>query len=503
MTSRNEQRQQSVPISTEGRVAESRRVIKGIENPLTDLEGTPNQVIVTPVGDKVVLSTPQDIDQNADVTFDSLTIDKIVFSLIAGVNPSEGELSWNADDGTLDLGMPGGNVTLQIGQEMLTPRAKATGSDIDNGQLVYVSGATGAVPHMTLAKADAAATSTGTIAMATEDIIQNQSGYYTAFGLVRDIDTSAFSVGDVLYLSATTAGGFTNVKPAQPNYAVKIGVVIRDHATEGIVLVTIEQRTNNYSNIRGLTANSILFANSDGFIDQDNPAFVYDGTHAYLSTDSSKWFFGGGNDLSIFYDGTDAWIKTDEVAASDLKIDCGTNKTFELVESVYRDENFSGFATSPAVSAPDIISWDSGTIDVRAFDGNATTEQLMAGAEIQHDYKQGSDLIFHIHWAPTTAAAGNVKWQIDYTIERDDTGTVASGSLSAVDAADGTAWVPTRVNIGTVTGTSLLIGDQVGIRLYRDPSDVADTYSDDAALAFTFGYHYEVDTMGSRQIGTK
>ena len=32
---------------------------------------------------------------------------------------SEGKMVWNADDGTLNLGMPGGDVNLQLGQEII------------------------------------------------------------------------------------------------------------------------------------------------------------------------------------------------------------------------------------------------------------------------------------------------------------------------------------------------------------------------------------------------
>jgi len=94
---------------------------------------------------------------------------------------------------------------------------------------------------MTLAKADAKATASGTIAMATEDITENQFGYFTAFGLARDVDTSAFTTGDQLYLSHTVAGGYTNVKPPAPYYIIKIGIVIRVHATEGSIFVSISQ----------------------------------------------------------------------------------------------------------------------------------------------------------------------------------------------------------------------------------------------------------------------
>ncbi|NIP50491.1 MAG: hypothetical protein GWN13_00675, partial [Phycisphaerae bacterium] len=236
-----------------------------------DVLGTANQIIVTNNGNgTVTLSTPQDIDTDADVTFDTVTLDKVVFNLGAGLSPAEGERTWDEDSGTTVLGLPGGNVFLQDGQELLAPRAQATGSNINNGDLVYVSGATGAVPEMALAKADAIGTSKGTIAMATEDIAQNQQGYYTAFGLVRGVNTSAYSPGDQLWLSATTAGGYTGTEPTRPNFSVKVGIVIRAHATEGVIFVNIKDR-------------SILG----------------------LQQDSEKILFGTGSDVSMYYDGTD------------------------------------------------------------------------------------------------------------------------------------------------------------------------------------------------------
>ncbi len=158
----------------------------------------------------------------------------------------EGRLSWNADDGTLQIGMAGGVVNQQIGEEIFLPRGKAIGSNIDNGQLVYLSGASGSKPELTLAKADSSSTSKSTVAMATENISQNANGYYTAFGLVRDIPvpTGTYSDGDILYLSAATAGAFTNVSPVSPNKVIKIGYVMRAHNTEGIIFVDIHQRSN-------------------------------------------------------------------------------------------------------------------------------------------------------------------------------------------------------------------------------------------------------------------
>jgi hypothetical protein len=122
----------------------------------------------------------------------------------------------------------------------------STGADMSNGDLVYISGGSGVNVNVTLAKGDASATAEPTIAMLTEDIPNNGQGWATAFGLVRGstaqpIDTSSYSVGDVLYLSAATAGAWTDTMPAHPNYSSRIGTVFRSHATEGVIFVNIEE----------------------------------------------------------------------------------------------------------------------------------------------------------------------------------------------------------------------------------------------------------------------
>lgn len=173
--------------------------------------------------------------------------DYIDFNTGATVTNQEGRLYWNATDGTLNIGMPGGEVTNQIGQEVLLPRRvkNDTGADMKNGQLVYISGGDGTNANVTLAKADAEATSAATIAMLTEDIDDNHSGYAVILGLARGsatqpIDTSAGAPGTVVYLSPATAGAFTITKPVAPNHMVVVGTIFRQHATEGSIIVHIE-----------------------------------------------------------------------------------------------------------------------------------------------------------------------------------------------------------------------------------------------------------------------
>lgn len=170
-----------------------------------------------------------------------LSLDNVQWDLTpTPVAPSEGLMYWNSDDGTLNLGMPGGDVNLQLGQEMLLRAKNETGSPITNGQLVYISGGTGSNAIVSLAQANAELSSAATIGMATETIADNQFGYITLSGMVRDINTSGSAAGTVLYLSPTVAGAYTGNKPVAPNHLVSIGVIIRSHATEGVVFVRVD-----------------------------------------------------------------------------------------------------------------------------------------------------------------------------------------------------------------------------------------------------------------------
>lgn len=117
----------------------------------------------------------------------------------------------------------------------------STGSTLTKGQIVYLSGATGNRPNALLAKADAEATSSKTIGMVIADIPNNSDGSISVNGTLHDLNTSAFTAGDMLWLSATTAGGMVaNTPPAEPNHAVFIGFVARVHPTQGRVVLAIQ-----------------------------------------------------------------------------------------------------------------------------------------------------------------------------------------------------------------------------------------------------------------------
>lgn len=173
---------------------------------------------------------------------------------------------------------------------------------------------------------------------------------------------------------------------------------------------------------------------------------------------------------------------------------------FNGTATVWKDINVGGISLKQGATAPDPINLDTTSIQVYAFDGATLTEEASGAFELQHDYKEGTNIVPHIHWYTTDTGAGNVKWQLEYYIK---SGTSEyTGTTSVTTAATGTAWEEIRSDFPAITGTNFTIGMQIHFRLFRDPTDAADTYASDAALG-TFGIHHEVDTVGSRQISTK
>ena len=152
-------------------------------------------------------------------------------------------LSWNTTDQTVNLGMDYG-VTQQIGQETYARVGNTTGSTIPNGTVVGFAGATPNALLVAPYLADGTQPTLYILGVMTHDLPDSgEKGYCTTWGFVRDLDTSAFSVGDLLYASPTVAGALTNVKPTAPDNVIPLAACIVSDASAGVIFVrpTIQQ----------------------------------------------------------------------------------------------------------------------------------------------------------------------------------------------------------------------------------------------------------------------
>lgn len=115
----------------------------------------------------------------------------------------------------------------------------STGVTIGKTKVVYISGATGQKPNITLADASLEISSSKTIGITRNSIANNTDGYVITHGTIHDVNTSAFADGDALWLSET-AGEIVNVVPNEPAHSVFIGYVAYAHATQGKIILHIQ-----------------------------------------------------------------------------------------------------------------------------------------------------------------------------------------------------------------------------------------------------------------------
>jgi len=200
-------------------------------------------------------------------------------------------------------------------------------------------------------------------------------------------------------------------------------------------------------------------------------------------------------------------VKTDTTTPTDLTITTGAAKTLVLATVVYQDINIDGYLLAkPASSAPGVDTFRSTggtdtTIETYAF---AIDEKVHGGFELQHDYKEGTDLVFHVHWQGIAAPAGgtdNVQWRLNYIVSRDGVTLAAATVIDSPDVAIDTQYRCYRTDFGAITGTNFKIGDQFMFTLTRVAA-VSDDYAGDCLIE-TVGIHYQIDTLGSRTIVAK
>lgn len=190
-----------------------------------------------------------------------------------------GTTQWNNSIGSSETMLKGGSVILKNGVDLVarvvnkvTPNTTLTKA---NYSAVKVSGAQGQRLAVGYAQANTDNNSADTIGLVTETIATNQEGFIITVGQLEEINTTGslqgetWADGDVLYLSPTTAGSLTNIKPTgATGHIVVIGYVEYAHAVHGKIYVKImngwelDELHNVYINTGTLANNDALIYES-------------------------------------------------------------------------------------------------------------------------------------------------------------------------------------------------------------------------------------------------
>jgi hypothetical protein len=177
-------------------------------------------------------------------------------SAVSLTTTNSSELSYDSGTGVFSYVSPttvadANSVTLEV--------RNTTGSTIAKGAAVYISGHSGNKILIDLADSDASGKYPA-IGLAAGAIANNSDGEVTVYGELAGVDTSSYSVGDVLYLSST-AGSLANTRPASSADAVQnIGKVARSDSN-GIIIVSGSGRANDIPN---LTNTHVFIGGSSG-----------------------------------------------------------------------------------------------------------------------------------------------------------------------------------------------------------------------------------------------
>lgn len=138
------------------------------------------------------------------------------------------------------------------------------------------------------------------IGIAKDTIDEGGTGQVTTKGVVKNLNTSEFSTGDILYLKPAISGVFssgsiTNIRPLPPDDIIKVGYVGFADAWDGIIYVDpvgsigIEDIVN-ISSSKTPVNNSILVYNTSSNLWVDKLQDVY-----WVSTSSNNIYYPNGN----------------------------------------------------------------------------------------------------------------------------------------------------------------------------------------------------------------
>ena len=152
---------------------------------------------------------------------------------------AEGRLGWDDGYGTLNLGLKGGNVNLEIGEELFIRVFNAEATTLTKGTVVYISGSQGNRVAVKRASASAELGSANTLGFVAEQILSGAEGFVQTEGPLDGLNTSGLTAGGLVFLSSS-AGLYTQTPPQAPLHSVRLGYVERVHNTVGSIYVKID-----------------------------------------------------------------------------------------------------------------------------------------------------------------------------------------------------------------------------------------------------------------------
>jgi hypothetical protein len=146
-----------------------------------------------------------------------------------------GQVGWNADVGTLDIGLYNGTILHSGQQTLYWVKADET---ITVGDVVQFNGVAGFTPKVKKAvPSEINNNPTLIMGIASANIANEANGYITTFGMLKGVTTTGLSLGDILFYNSNTnasAGTLTTTQPEAPNAKIQLAAVVRESTGGGL-----------------------------------------------------------------------------------------------------------------------------------------------------------------------------------------------------------------------------------------------------------------------------
>jgi len=192
-----------------------------------------------------------------------------------------------------------------------------SGVTLAKGTPVYANTALGASGKTVVGAADAAISGRmPAIGVLSQELANNGEGDLLVVGVMENLDTSSFNVGQVLYV-APGGTGLTTTRPSDPNHLIQnVAKVTRSQSHTGQILVEGSGRTNDIPN--GFTVTGNITANNvKTLVAGDNITLTKNSSSIVIASTASGG--GGGSGSANLLN-----VTTNIIPTSNNTLDIGT-----------------------------------------------------------------------------------------------------------------------------------------------------------------------------------
>ena len=168
------------------------------------------------------------------------------------------------------------------------------------------------------------------------------------------------------------------------------------------------------------------------------------------------------------------------------------NDAVELLDTVWDDLRSPVTAINPPGLGSD-PTFD--TTNIGYSFANGSLNFLFIILQLPHSYKEGTDIVPHIHWMPSTTNTGTVSWRLEYAWVNNLETQPGLTTVDITPTPNGTANKLQLNTFGAISKANAEISSMLTIKLSRLGN--TDAFTGNAILK-EFDVHFQINTLGSR-----